>query len=185
MADIIKDLMPTESTEASIKALKMIQGSALLGINGFNEVMVLHNIAVLGPDLLQPTTKILVLYRAGSLAEGVKLHPVMFNRKRINLIAPQWNALKQATDANDILKMSAPEANAWHLKCKHLLPLIAPIIWTAIQQADTSDSATLIPLFSAMVQDFDWTSMNVKAQAHGSIHPVLYFLWAVTQEEVP
>ena len=162
MADIIKSLPATLTKVESFDALKMIQGVALLGVNGFNEIIVLHNVTILGPDLLHPVTKIIALMGAELLAEGVKLHTAIFDEDSIDLPCPKWNDLKQATDKDDIAKLTPPDTNIPCLKSKHLLP-VPPIIWNMILRANSSDAVVLVPVLSAAMQEFDKKSLTIKA----------------------
>ena len=94
MSDIIKSLPVALTKMESCDALKMVQGVALLVVKGFNVIIMLQNVTILGLDLLHPVTKILALTGSESLAEGVKLHTALFDEDSINLPCPKWNNFK-------------------------------------------------------------------------------------------
>ena len=55
MPELVKNRVPTLTFNECTNALKSIQGLASLRVNGFNEVIVFHNVPILAPNILHPT----------------------------------------------------------------------------------------------------------------------------------
>ena len=109
-----------------------------------------------------------------------KLHLVIFE-EGIDIPCPKWNDLKQANNHKEILRLIPPEANAPWLKCQHVMP-IPLVVWITILQAKSMEAANLIPIISAVMQEFNENSTTIKSCE--TKWSMLYFQWAITQGEV-
>jgi hypothetical protein len=82
-----------------IRNLKENSWSFILGVDHFNNVMILHQVSVLGPSLFQPEQFILALRGTESSASSFRIHPSTLSTP-VETPCPTWGSLKGATTSN-------------------------------------------------------------------------------------
>jgi hypothetical protein len=85
-----------------IQNLKENPGSFLLAVDHFYNVVLLHQVSVLGPSLFQPDQFILALSGSGAIASCFRVHPSTFSTPVEETPCPTWNDLKRAIDSTEI-----------------------------------------------------------------------------------
>lgn len=180
MLHVISMVKPNTTPADCIANIREDPGFCLLAVAHFNQVFILHNVSILGPNLRHPEMKILGLSGAGPTADCFRVHESSFDTD-LNLEVPGWGDLKKASRPDEVASLTVPE-NAPKTKFKSVL-MVPPLVVNTILQEGTFDAASLIPLVFKTMQAFDRTSETVKACEH--LRSVLFYLWAVSKKLVP
>jgi hypothetical protein len=149
-------------------------GLATLAVDGFHDLILFHQVHVLGPSIVFPEEKELTLMGPGKDADCFKLlQTSLFWDQEIEV--PKWNALKSADYAETLQTLTIPETNPPRLHCKNIL-ILPPLVRDILLSSPTLDPPSLIPLLPDMFQTFNRASETVKACQ--LLRPVLEYLWA-------
>jgi len=168
---IIKLLPATATQDECITVLRGTPGLSLLAVDEFNEVLLLHQVMITGPNLLQPESKIMALMGGNAIADCYRIHPSSFTSS-VDIPCPKWSDLKAAATLEEVATLHVSEANSPKLKGKKLLP-IPPIMAITIITAGTSNAVALIPM---CLQHYKNMTGQVKwgQQKHVSIFAPFY-----------
>ena len=182
MSEILQMSKPSLSAAECIDNLRLNPGSAAIAIDHFQEVVLLHNITVLGPNLRIPDTMILALSGAGPVADCLRLPPSIFDTD-LSIECPGWAEIKRASSATEVESLTVPE-NATRQKFKAIIT-IPPLIVNSILSSPNTKAAELIPVISRAMQNYDReiSTDGVKACEH--LRNVIFFLWAASKVFIP
>jgi hypothetical protein len=165
-----------------IRNLKENQGSFILGVDHFNNVILLHQVSILGPSIFQPERFILALGGAGSSAAHFRIHPSTFSTQVEETPCPTWGSLKGATTSTEVLALTVPEEPT--IKIKSRCIIVVPLLVALPMLSASSQSAQdLIPIIVDAFKLYDQSLEDVKACT--SLRHVIFFLWGVTQNKIP
>jgi hypothetical protein len=179
MEDILALLAHGPSEEDCVSNIRSNPGLALLGVDNMSELTLLHNIAVLGPNLSIPKARISALIGTGALASCIHIHPSPFSFD-LSLEAPKWSEIKAAYFPEAVVALVALDSGAPKCKVKALVPL-PPFLFEAITVATSLDRLALNLVVSKALQAFDRTSTGVKACEKA--RRVIYFLWTAINNQ--
>jgi len=154
--------------EMWISNLAKNPGLAMLLVNGFGKLTLLHNVSYLQENLFCNEAKILGLCGDDSQAEVYRIDPKSA-ANALEISAPAWRDLKGMQVGTDLDSLTVQEQTASITRIKNSL-WIPPLVLTSV-------------LLSVKFQEFDRSSTMVKACT--ILRPVLEFLWAVHQKLVP
>jgi len=182
MSDILSMSKSGLSAPECVDNLRQNPGSAALVIDHFQEIILLHNITVLGPNIRIPDMKILSLSGAGSAADCLRLHPSAFETD-LSIECPSWVEIKRASSAPEVEALVVPE-NATKQKFKPIIT-IPPLIVNVIISSQSHKAADLIPVISRAMQTYDRDIPAEGQKACEHLRSVLYFLWAASKVFVP
>jgi hypothetical protein len=149
-------------------------GLALLLVNGFGKLVLLHNVSYLHKSIICEESKILGLAGHSEQAEVFRIDPVAAT-KPLEFSVPAWRDLKGCQTESDVNALTVPDQNPTMVRCKTSL-WIPPLVLNVILEVNLSNAAALIPILSSKFQEFDKTSPSIKACT--ILCPVLEFLWA-------
>ena len=141
MSDILSMSKSGLSAPECVDNLRQNPGSAALVIDHFQEIILLYNITVLGPNIRIPDMKILSLSGAGPVADCLRLHPSVFDTD-LSIECPGWADLKRASSGTEIDALVVPE-NAPKQKIKPIIT-IPPLIVNAILGSQSNKANNLI-----------------------------------------
>ncbi len=161
-----------------LKNVKDNPGLACIAVDGFHELVLLHQVHVLGPSIVFPEEKVVALSGSTQSADIFKLRKDSLFQDH-DIPVPKWASLKGADSVDSLNALTVPETNPTKLRCKSIL-MLPPLVSTTILTSPSLDPFELIPLLSATFQDFDRTSDTIKACT--LLRPVLEFLWAVSKK---
>jgi len=173
MSDILSLSKSGLSAPECVENLRQNPGSAALAIDHFQEIVILHNIAVIGPNLRVPTMKIFALSGSGSHADCLCLHPSIFDAD-LSIECPGWAEIKRASSATEIDALVVPK-NATKQKFKAIV-MIPPLIVNTILGSDVTKAADLIPVISRAMQAYDREIPAEGQKACEHLRSVLFFL---------
>jgi hypothetical protein len=156
-------------------------GLALLVVNGFGKLVLLHNVCYLQENIFCSEANVLGLTGEDSQAEVYRIDPKSASMP-LELSVPAWRDLKGVQVGADLDALIVAEQNISVVKFKNSL-WIPPLVLSTILEAKSLAPAVLIPLLSAKFQEFDRSSTTVKACT--VLRPVLEFLWATHKKLVP
>jgi len=165
--------------EMWISNLAKNPGLAMLLVNGFGKLTLLHNVSYLQENLFCNEAKILGLCGDDSQAEVYRIDPKSA-ANALEISAPAWRDLKGMQVGTDLDSLTVQEQTATRIKNSLWIP---PLVLTSVLEAKSLAPADLIPLLSVKFQEFDRSSTTVKACT--ILRPVLEFLWAVHKNLVP
>jgi hypothetical protein len=165
-----------------IQNLKENQGSFILGVDHFNNVILLHQVSILGPSIFQPEQFILALSGAGSLAARLRLHPATFSTVVEETPCPTWGSLKGAATSTEVLALTVPEDTTIKIKSR-CIAVVPPLVALSVLSAPSQSAQELIPIIIDAFKLYDQSSEDVKACT--SLRHVIFFLWGVTQNKIP
>jgi hypothetical protein len=95
-------------------------GVVCLTVDGVNELILLHQVHVLGPSIVTPIKKVIALSDSDRSADGFKLRrDTLFQDHEI--FVPKWSQLKGANSADAVAALCSPVSNPTKLKCKNIL----------------------------------------------------------------
>jgi len=157
-----------------ISNLSKNPGLALLVVNGFGKLVLLHNVCYLQENIFCSEANVLGLTGEDSQAEVYRIDPKSASMP-LELSVPAWRDLKGVQVGADLDALIVAEQNISVVKFKNSL-WIPPLVLSTILEAKSLAPAVLIPLLSAKFQEFDRSSTTVKACT--VLRPVLEFLWA-------
>jgi hypothetical protein len=166
------------SDQECLKNIRENPGLECITVDGFHDLILLHQVHVIGPSIMFPEEKIVALSGFGNNADTFKLRKDPLFQDH-DIPVPKWASLKGADSADSLQALTVPEANPPRLKCKSIL-MVPPLVSNAIRSSLSMDPADLIPVLSATFQEYDRGSETVKACT--LLCPVLEFLWAVKQK---
>jgi hypothetical protein len=155
-----------------IKNLKDNSGLCLLSRNAFNQITLVHNVTVLGPNLTFRDQTILGLSGAGSKAAAMRIHPESFGYEPVEIETPSWASLKSSN--GDTLATLEPSGTS-KVKLQGTI-IVPPFIGHAILKSGSYDALELIPIVSSAMQAFDRDS---EIKSCTNYRQVLFFLWAI------
>ncbi len=144
-----------------LKNIEENPGRACIAVNGFHDLVLLHQAHVLGPSTVFPDEKLVALSGADSTADIFKLCKDSLFQDR-DIPVPKWASLKGADSVKSLEALVVPDTNPSKLWCKSIL-VIPPLVSTTIMTSPSLDPFELIPLLSATSQDYDRNSYRVKA----------------------
>jgi hypothetical protein len=154
---------------------------AILAVNGFGKLVLLHNVSFLQENLFCSESKVLGLCGDDAQADVYRIDPDSASSS-LELQTPLWRDLKNLQPGADLNGLLVPDQNPPMARFKNSM-WIPPLVSTSILEAKNLSPEELIPLLSAKFQEFDKSSPNVKACT--TLRPVLEFLWAVHKKLVP
>jgi hypothetical protein len=169
------------SQEDWISNLKQNPGLSMLLVNGFHDLILLHQVSFLHENLFYSDSKLLGLLGGAAAADVYRIDPVSASSD-FETNVPVWRDLKAVTAAETVAQLTVPDQNPPIFRGKTCL-IVPPLVLTSILEAKTLCPATLIQILSSKFQEFDHTSAQAKACT--SLRPVLEFLWAVYKKIVP
>jgi hypothetical protein len=169
------------SEDGWISNLAKNPGLAMLVVNGFGKLTLLHNVNYLQENLFCNEAKVLGLCGDESQAEVYRVDPKSASTN-FEITAPAWRDLKSLQQGADLDTLVVPDQNPQITRVKNSL-WIPPLVLTTILEAKSLVPSVLIPLLSARFQEFDKSSQTVKACT--ILRPVLEFLWAIHKKLVP
>ncbi len=181
MAKIMGFNLSNSTQEEWISNLKQNPGLSLLLVNGFHELMLLHQVNFLQENLFCSDSKLLGL--SGGLAEAsvFRIDPSSASTG-LEMPVSVWRDLKNAASAESLESLTVPEQNpsVFHVKNSLIIP---PLVLITILEAKSLCPVVLIPILSAKFHEFDRSNTQVKACI--SLRPVLEFLWLAYKKKVP
>jgi hypothetical protein len=178
MLEICHMSKPGLSAAECVDNLRSNPGSAALAVDHFQEIVLLHNITVLGPNIRVPDTMILALSGSGPVADCLRLPPSIFDTD-LSIECPGWAEIKRASSASDIEALVVPD-NATKQKFKAVLT-IPPLIVNAILSSPSTKAVDLIPVISRAMQAYDREISADSTKACEHLRSVLFFLWAASK----
>jgi hypothetical protein len=181
MQTIIDSNLPTVSEDAWISNVSKNPGLALLVVDGFGNLVLLHNANFLQENIFCSESKVLGLCGDGRQAEVYRIDPVSAS-KSIEFPVPTWRDIKSSQSNKDVDALIVPEQSPTIARFNQSL-WIPPLVLTTFLEAKSLVPAEVIPLLSSKFQEFDRSSPNVKACT--ILRPVLEFLWGVHKKLVP
>jgi hypothetical protein len=175
MAEVL-GLVSYQHDEATcIENISKNPGLALLLVDGFSELMVLHNMHCLQANVYRAVPKLVALCGDGVTADCYRIDPTTsFSNLEFN--TPLWRDLKGVADEEGLKKLLPQEQSSSTFKGKRIM-LIPPLVLSTIFETKSLSPVVLIPALSAKFQEFDRSSTTVKACT--VLRPVLEFLWGV------
>ncbi len=153
----------------------------MLLVNGFHELILLHQVSLLCKKLFCPETKLLGLSGSTAEAEVYHINPISTSSD-FEITVPVWCDLKAIASAEQVASLTVPEQNPSVSHGKNSL-LIPPLVLNLILEAKPFCPVTLIPILPHKLQEFDHASTQEKAFT--LLCPVLEFLWAAYKKIVP
>jgi len=181
MADILGLVNYKQNEVTSSDKISKNPGLAILLVDGFSELLLLHSLEFLPANLLRPENRLVALSGAGPRADCYRIDPTTAF-KDIEFAAPLWRDLKGAATADAVASLKPQDQNAAVYKGKQVL-IVPPLVSVSILEANTLQPASLVPILSAKFQEYDRASSTTKACT--TLRPVLEFLWAVHHKLVP
>jgi hypothetical protein len=161
-------LLPQENW---ISNLKENPGLSMFLVNGFHDLILLHQVNFLQENIFCSDSKLLGLF--GGLAEATAYHIDPSSASSdFEIPVPSWRDLKSATSVENVSSLTVPEQNPTVFRGKNSI-IVPPLVLIACFQAKTLCPATLIPILLSKFQEFDRTSTQAKACT--SLRPVLSF----------
>ena len=182
MSEILSMTKSGLSSPECVEELRRNPGSAALVIDHFQEVVLLHNITVLGPNIRVPTMKILALTGSGSSADCLRLPVTIFDTD-LSFECPGWADLKRASSATEVEALVVPE-NASKQKFKSIIT-IPPLVVNSIMGSASTKAVDLIPILSRAMQTYDREISTESQKACEHLRSVLFFLWAASKVFIP
>jgi hypothetical protein len=164
-----------------ISNLKQNPGLSMLLVNGFHDLILLHQVSFLHENLFYSDSKLLGLLGGAATADVYRIDPVSASSD-FETTVPVWRDLKAVTAAENVASLTVPDQNPPVFRGKTCL-IVPPLVLTSILEAKTLCPEPLIQILSSKFQEFDRTSAQAKACT--SLRPVLEFLWAVYKKIVP
>ena len=157
-----------------LKNMKDNPGLACLAIDGFHDLVLLHQVHVLGPSIVFPEEKVVALSGPDKTASNFKLRKDTLFQDH-DIAVPKWASLKGVDSLETLETLTVPDANPTKLRCKNII-MIPPLVSLTILESQTLNPSDLIPIISTTFQEYDRNSEQVKACT--LLRPVLEFLWA-------
>jgi len=156
-------------------------GLALLLVDGFGKLVLLHNLSYLHKSIFCDESKVLGLSGNSDQAEVFRIDPVSAT-KHVEFAVPTWRDMKGCQSEEAVNSLTVPDQNPILVKCKACL-WIPPMVLTTILEENLYNPAALIPLLSTKFQEFDKSSTSTKACT--ILRPVIEYLWAVHKKLIP
>jgi hypothetical protein len=136
--------------EMWISNLAKNPGLAMLLVNGFGKLTLLHNVSYLQENLFCNEAKILGLCGDDSQAEVYRIDPKSA-ANALEISAPAWRDLKGMQVGTDLDSLTVQEQTASITRIKNSL-WIPPLVLTSVLEAKSLAPADLIPLLSVKFQ---------------------------------
>jgi len=136
-------------------------GLALLVVNGFGKLVLLHNVCYLQENIFCSEANVLGLTGEDSQAEVYRIDPKSASMP-LELSVPAWRDLKGVQVGADLDALVVADQNTSVVKFKNSL-WIPPLVLSKILEARSLVPEVLIPLLLAKFQEFDRLSTTVKA----------------------
>jgi len=179
MADILGLLSFHQDESKCINNVSKNPGLALLLVDGFSDLMVLHNVHCLPANVYRPVPEMVALRGDGVSADCYRIDPSS-SFTDLEFSTPLWRDLKSVADEDSLKKLLPQEPSSSAFKGKQTM-LVPPLVLVTILETKSLSPVVLIPALSAKFQEFDRASTTVKACT--VLRPVLEFLWAVYQKK--
>ena len=161
------------SEEDWISNLAKKSGLSILLVDGFGELILLHNICYLQENIFCEESKILGLCGDDRQADVYRIDSKTASSP-LEISVLTWQDLKGMKLSTDIDSWSVPDQNPTTFQVQ---PLDPPLVLITILEAKSLVPAALIPLWLAKFQEFDRLSPSIKACT--ILYPVLELLWTV------
>jgi hypothetical protein len=161
--------------------LKENPGLSMLLVNGFHDLILLHQINFLQENIFCTDSKLLGLLGGLAKATAYRIDPTSASSD-FEIPVPTWRDLKSVTSVESVSLLTVPEQNPPVFRGKNSI-IIPPLVLSACLEAKTLCPATLIPILSAKFQEFDCS--NTQAKACTSLRLVLEFFWMAYKKLVP
>jgi hypothetical protein len=181
MADVLGLLSFHQDESICIDNISKNPGLALLLVDGFSDLMVLHNVHCLPANVYRPVPKMVALRGNGVSGDCYCIDPSS-SFADLEFSTPLWRDLKSVADEDSLKKLLPQEPLSSAFKGKQTM-LVPPLVLVTILETKSLSPVVLIPALSAKFQKFDRASTTVKACT--VLLPVLEFLWAVYHKKVP
>jgi len=147
MADILGLVNYKQNEVTSSDKISKNPGLAILLVDGFSELLLLHSLEFLPANLLRPENRLVALSGAGPRADCYRIDPTTAF-KDIEFAAPLWRDLKGAATADVVASLKPQDQNAAMYKGKQVL-IVPPLVSVSILEANTLQPASLVPILSA------------------------------------
>jgi len=161
--------------------LKQHPGLLLLLVNGFHDLVLLHQVCFLHENIFCSKSKLLGLSGSPAEADVFLIDPVGA-LVDFETAVSVWCNLKSVTSADNQVLLAISDQNP-PVFCGKASLVAPPLVLIAILEAKNLCPAALIPFLSTKFQEFDRSSTQAKACT--LLHSVLEFLWAVSEKLVP
>jgi len=181
MAEVQGILSFQKNTNNCVEEISKNPGLALLLVDGFLELVLLHNVHCFQANVYRPEPKLVALCGGDSRADCYRIDPTS-TFSDLEFFTPVWRDLKGISN-EDALKSLLPQDQSTNVFKGKRSIMVPPLVWSTILETKSLLPAVLIPALSAKFQEFDRTSPNVKACT--VLRPVLEFLWGVYHKKVP
>jgi hypothetical protein len=124
---------------------------AMLLVNGFGKLVLLHNVSYLQENLFCSEAKVLGLCGSDSQAEVYRIDPKSASTS-LELPVPTWRDLKGLQPGTDLNSIVVPDQNPPVARFKNSL-WIPPLVLTTVLEGNSLDPAVLIPALSLKFQE--------------------------------
>jgi len=173
MAEVLGLASFQQNESVCVENISKNPGLAILLVDGFSDLMVLHNLHCLQANVYRSVPKLVALSGDVVSTDCYRIDPTTsFTGLEFN--TPLWRDLKSAADEDSIKKLFPQEISNCIYKGKQTM-VVPPLVLTTILEATSLSPAVLIPALSSKFQEFDRTSTNVKACT--ILRLVLEYLW--------
>jgi hypothetical protein len=169
----IADFNATNVSESTwISNLAKNPGLAILLVDGFGKLVLLHNVSYLQENIVCSELKVLGLCGFDKHADVYRVDPKSASLST-EFPVPAWRDLKGYQSSNDVDLLLVPDQNPSVARLNHSL-WIPPLVLNAIMETKSLKPAELILILSTKFQEFDRSSTTVKACT--VLRPVIEFL---------
>jgi hypothetical protein len=181
MAEVMGLLPFRGDVNTCIDSISKNPGLAILLVDGFSELMVLHNLQCLPANVYRAEPKLVALCGKGAVADCYHIDSnVAFSD--LEFPTPIWHDLKTVSTGEALKNLLPQDPSTTSYKGKQTM-VVPPLVLVTILETDSLPPEVLIPALSAKFQEFNRSSQTVKACT--ILRPVLEFLWAVAHKKGP
>jgi len=156
-------------------------GLAMLLVDSFSELVILHNLDCLPANLFRSEDKLVALNRVGSKADCYQIDPISAFQD-LEFATPLWHDMKNATMEESVQNLQPQDQSSATFKGKQVM-IVPPLVSVTMLETKSLLPSTLIPALSTKFQEFDHLSPTVKACT--IFKPVLEYLWAIHHKKNP
>ena len=181
MAEVLGLLSFQQEESSCVEKIQKNPGLAVLLVDGFQDLMILHNLHCLPANVYRAAPKLIALNGADNIADCYRIDPST-GFSDLDFTTPVWRDLKNVTSEDTLKSLLPTESSTTSFKGKRVM-LVPPLVTITILETKSLSPVILIPALSQKFQEFDRTSTSVKACT--LLRPVLEFLWAVYHKKVP
>jgi hypothetical protein len=144
------------SNDEWISNLKINLGVLMLLVNGFHDLVILHKVSFIQENVFCLESKLLGLVGREMNADVYRIDPISSSAD-FETTTPLWRDLKSATTTENVASLVIPDQNPPVFRGQSSL-IIPPLVLTTVVDANTLCPASLIPIMSSKLQEFDCTS---------------------------